>query len=1049
MKTIFSKAILAFSLACMAGLPAQSVVRKDSLLMYCSTNEKWNGSSMQGFYSYPFKGDGSAQRMGDTVGMIAFWGAPVGNKYYLCCGTLNAEGSGYDTYYLVTMERATLEVLNKEEVTSDLVANDVAVDPVSGRIYGLFLGGSSGWVWGYVDPQTKTRTKIADYTQKYKDGEPTIDQIRSLCFSPDGQAFAVPFSGRLYKVNKETGELTTVGSSYYIFNYVESATWDHENDRVLTTYSYISSSSLCAIDTATAALTTVSSLPGAVTVIYNLYDYVTDKSPLPVSGLKAAFANGSKEGSVSFVMPTLTEDGTSLNGQVDYYVVYKGEVVASGAAAPGASVTEPVSVTSSSMAKYSVYTVNSGSESIREVAAAYAGTDNPQSPVVQAEKNGNSVALTWNAVRKGANGGYVNPGKMVYDVRRYPGGASVATGISDTTYTDQVAAPAEGEVAGYYYTVTARSEGYSSEAAASRKLMFGSITPEWTEKFSQESSLDNFTILNLSNTGNTWKWNDYRKCAMVEGDNNNAKNDWLISPPLHLQKGLSYVLTFDYNTGRSFNEKYELCLGNDNTAEAMKKTIDSGTLKYSGKPYGYSSKSVTVNVDEDGVYYLGWHAKTGVNTGTLYIDNIDLKDGLSSEVPSAPVNFTVAPDEDGRLTSKICFSIPTKTMGGKALTDNMKAIVYRDSVVVKTFDGQAPGTAISFDDPVAAAGNYTYKAVAMLGEVSSDTASVAVFVGNNQPLGASRPYSSEDVNNPGMVTVHWKPTAKDYNGRNILPETLGYKLLRIYDDGKTDTLATIMADTTYTYKECEPTETQYVVYYQLYAFNSYGMGPIVSLPSDALYVGAPYMAPYNESFKGKLKVPFATKTLYGWSREVYWAPTTDDGTYSSQDGDGCYVHMLGSSKGNSASMTSGKISLANIQQPVLSFWVYKHNSDEANQLETLIGFGGNYSSVDITTMDQVNEGWNKISIDLSDYAGKSITLRWIGTISNVTEIMMDNISVDGDVVNGIGGPAGGDIQYVHYFDLSGRRIQAPRKGELVIMKTMFSDGRLDTRKIVY
>lgn len=973
MKRTLTKSVIALSLASMLAMPLEAAVKKNSFIMYCSTNRSWSGESMQGFYTYPFTGDGSAQRIGSTIGMTAFWGAPVGNKYYLCCGESSGSTGSYDAYYLVTLDRATLEEIDRQEVNSELVANDVAVDPVSGRIYGLFLSGDGGYVWGYVDPVEKTRTKISDYTVKYNTSATTIDQFRSLCFSPDGQAYAVPFSGKLYKVDKETGEVTNMGFTKYYFNYVEGATWDNENDRVLTTYSYSSTSALNAINPADGKMTTLANLPGAVTVIYNPYDYVQDKSPLPVSNLTVSFENGSKDGTVSFTAPTTTEDGTTLSETLTYYIVNKGETVATGTVEPGKTVSEAVTASSSELMKYSVYTTDAAGESLREVASAFAGVDKPAAPNVTATNNGSKVTLTWNAVNEGAQGGYVNADKMTYDVKRYPGGKLVASAITGTTFTDEVALPEEGKVAGYHYGVTARSGGLSSAEGESKKVMLGALMPEWTENFSSESALDNFTIINAGNSGNTWKWNDYRKCAYIEGSNNYDKNDWLISPPVELKKGLSYDLVFDFNTGSYYNQKYELCIGTDNTVEAMTKKLDSETLKYSGKPYGYTSRTVTINVENDGIYYIGWHAKTTANDENIYIDNINLKAGVSPDVPGKADNFAVTPDNEGRLTATVSFTMPVKTMEEKPITDKLSAKIYRDGKEISCVDDKSAGDKVSITDNVEKSGSYTYKVVIIGANGESAPMESTVFVGNNKPLGANRPKAVEDPDEPGMVTLSWTPTATDVDGRNILPETLGYKIIRLYDDGKQDTLATVKGVTEYTYKECDTTTPQYMIYYELRAFNDYGMANIVSLPSLAICVGASYEAPYIESFKGKLKVPMATNTLNGWSRNVVWEPVAES-TYPSQDGDGYFVQMRGEATGNSASLTTGKISLKDLKDAQLTFWVYKHNDTETNQIETLVGYNGIFTSMDITTMDQLETGWNKVTIDLSDYAGKAVAL---------------------------------------------------------------------------
>lgn len=76
MKRALKQPVFALAVASLLALPANAAVKKESLIMYCSTNQSWKGESLQGFYTYPFTNDGKAQRIGSTIGMTAFGGHP-------------------------------------------------------------------------------------------------------------------------------------------------------------------------------------------------------------------------------------------------------------------------------------------------------------------------------------------------------------------------------------------------------------------------------------------------------------------------------------------------------------------------------------------------------------------------------------------------------------------------------------------------------------------------------------------------------------------------------------------------------------------------------------------------------------------------------------------------------------------------------------------------------------------------------------------------------------------------------------------------------------
>ncbi|MGN1246170.1 MAG: choice-of-anchor J domain-containing protein [Muribaculaceae bacterium] len=1051
MKNLLTKLLLSATLILSASSAAVAEEQQcDSLLMYLSDMSAWGENSKQAFYSYPFSGDGSDQRVGDVIGLTGFWGVPEGDLYYLFCGSLNSDGS-YSNYYIVTLDCATHELVGKEEAPYTMIANDVAQDPVSGKVYGLFINDArNGYVWGYVDPVTKTRTAISDYTVKYRDDTNTIDQFRSICFSPEGKAFAIAFSGKLYEVDKESGNVTVIGSTGQIFNYVEGATWDKANNRMLTTFSF-SQHYLEAVDVTTGKMTQIANLAGTPSILYNPLDYIADKAPARVDDLSLSFCDGSLNGTLRFLAPTTCQDGSQLSGKVNYRIVHKGEVIETGIAQCGEEISINVKSTKSQTVKYSVYTINEAGESLRSVATAFAGVDTPKAPSVTANVDGTTVTLTWNAVCEGINGGYINTADMTYKVVRMPGNKTIAQGLTTTAYTDNsLTAPSEGAIAGYTYKVTATSESISSEPGTSRKIMLGYLTPKWEETFDDSSFLDRFTVIDIAGDGVAWEHN-YYNCAAINASLINPKDDWLISPPIYLKKGLSYHLSFGVNAGNQYDEKFEVYMGRDNTAEAMTTKL-MGTTKavYTGKPSTFTSKNVDINVDEDGIYYIGWHATTAAKKGTLYIDNIQILDGVNPNSPNGVSGFSCTPDAQGRLHTVIDFKLPTTTLNGTSITETIGAKIYRDGTLLKEYTNEPAGKSISYTDIVEHSGYYNYSVFAVSNDMVSVESTAKVFVGNSKPLGANKPHPTESTDVAGEVTVNWTPTEKDINGRDMLPESLTYKLIRIYEDGMCDTLATVTGETTYTYTECSSNTPQYFVRYKLFTINAAGMSNFGSMESDWLPVGAPYAAPYKESFKGHMAVGMVSKLLHGSSRDVMWASYSDSETLKSQDNDGRFAAMTGSSYGNSASLTTAKISLAALETPELSFWVYKHIEGDEDQIETLVGRNEEFESIDITTMDQLATGWNKLTLDLSDFAGQTLCLQWIGTIRTTTSVVIDNITLDskqsGVTETGIDRS---EIASIKFYNLSGTEINHPEKGSLVIRKITFADGRVATEKVLF
>ena len=69
------------------------------------------------------------------------------------------------------------------------------------------------------------------------------------------------------------------------------------------------------------------------------------------------------------------------------------------------------------------------------------------------------------------------------------------------------------------------------------------------ESFDAQKNFNTFMVIDSNNDGATWVWrnddNPYARCN--SGDN--GKDDWLLTPLLHLEGNRSYVLSFKYYNG--------------------------------------------------------------------------------------------------------------------------------------------------------------------------------------------------------------------------------------------------------------------------------------------------------------------------------------------------------------------------------------------------------------------------------------------------------------------------------------------------------------------
>ena len=132
--------------------------------------------------------------------------------------------------------------------------------------------------------------------------------------------------------------------------------------------------------------------------------------------------------------------------------------------------------------------------------------------------------------------------------------------------------------------------------------------------------------------------------AMVYGYSSTLPgDDWFILEPIRLNAGY-YSLKFWY-ASMGYQERFAVYYGTEATPEAMTNLI----VKYD--PFlsdEYSESANVIHIEEDGVYYLGFHAFSDANMNVICIDDISIeeiekpKNDLSVVNILSPVNGYVS-----------------------------------------------------------------------------------------------------------------------------------------------------------------------------------------------------------------------------------------------------------------------------------------------------------------------------------------------------------------------------------------------------------------------
>lgn len=213
--------------------------------------------------------------------------------------------------------------------------------------------------------------------------------------------------------------------------------------------------------------------------------------------------------------------------------------------------------------------------------------------------------------------------------------------------------------------------------------------------FDTEEELAAFGIYDANNDKSTWSPNSGSYRYMYNSSND--ANDWLMSPGIFLEAGKNYIFSLDiWAASTSYPERIEVLMGTEPKASSLTQTIIPATDVTWTAPQTFE---VAFKAEETGYYNFGIHAISYADEYALSVDNFSVEAGAEPTAPAAITDLTVANTPDDELAAIITFTAPTTSVDGNALTENLTKIdLFRDGVIIKTYENVAPGTVITFID---------------------------------------------------------------------------------------------------------------------------------------------------------------------------------------------------------------------------------------------------------------------------------------------------------------------------------------------------------------
>ena len=923
----------------------------------------------------------------------------------------------YAQYDIKTWKQLTVKTL----YDFGLSALDLAYDPTTGLVYGQFSSSDSGTLgFGTIDYKSLT-----------KDVVPMDTTFVGLACNSYGQLYGINIDGGLYRIDKNTGEYTFVGSTGIVpSRYRQSATFDLSTDKLYFASQTIDNTSgLYEIDTSTGRASLIKQFDDNQEIcgLFVPSKGVVPASPSRAENLSIDFQGGSLDGVVKFIAPSSLMNGNPLSGTIKYYIVANGDTLNVGTTTAGAPCNVNVSLKNIGSYRFEVITRNdSGFSQPKRLKLDWVGFDTPiiTDANLAIDKASRRANVSWVVNDAGKHGGFVDKDGLLYDIMRFPDGKLVASKQKGNSFSEIL--PGQSTTL-YSYAIVAYNHGQASDTVhTAQKILGDSYEIPYNETFSSQDVIaEAFKTIDGNDDGVTWQWNgDNGGAAAYDGDGSQQyADDWLLTPNLKMETGRKYYLSF-ISRGADGNRLQVKFGSGENPSDRNQYKVIVKTTELKG--YADTTFHSIVDVEKNGLYRFAFHATSGPRNGKLLIDDILVEKGAANGAPDSVSNIKVEPAAKGVLAAKISFKAPAKTVDGNNLAAISMIKVHNGNRLVGSFDNVKPGDFVQVDDNNAANGVNTYTVVPFNDKGEGLKRSASAYVGLGRPSQVRNLRFADNLD--GTATLSWNaPSEEGIGGGFVDSSKVEYD---IYYSNYTNIapVATLNAKQTYTVT-IRKEGFQDNLYYTVRAKNI--AGESADAVSPMIVEGEPYQLPFKESF------PKGNFETFWWLDNATSSNSYRFNIGSSADNDGGAIYWAPSNESAYGGIRSGLIDISKASRPVLSFWHY-----------VVPGFDGTLSvtvapdlhgeqalwKTDYKTVTM--EGWTRQTVDLSAFKGSRYIV--LGFHANSTQIDGHGMFLDDIEVNDVPD---------HNLKLSMYQPKRVRKGaECVVRAVVSNTGSSDERE---
>ncbi len=903
-------------------------------------------------------------------------GCLVDDRYYWY--SIMSSGNLVLSIAYYTFDASTWQQLDRHVLTTTMAnyVTAVAYDANADKMYAIsWNSDQSSHVVNEVDIETGALTPLQEIGREYT--------YYTLSVDDDGNLYTIAGDAGLYRISLEDGGLTLIGyvdadiELGFKPMYLQSAVYDEVSGKIYWAAFNTYDSFLAEVDITTAKMTQIATFPYHEEVLgLSMNRIPAATAPAALADFAVDFAeNGGMQGTISCTAPTETYDGGTLSGNVTIEYRVDNETVHTATVAAGERCEYTHAFAEGSHKVYAYVTNEQGEQGPINRLRIYAGVDVPGAVEnLKLEISASGMAtLTWDVPSTGLNNGYYNPDELTYTITRNPGNNLVAEGHTGTSFSEQL-----GEnIGNYYYNVTAYTNAGEGGTAQSNAVVYGThYTVPYLEDFEDRSVMDIFTVVDANNDQFYWFYerNDNTDNAyMYYTANNQANlpaNDWLITPPVRLEQGKVYELSFDsWVYDKAYPESLRVTMGTTNApATQTNILLDLPSLTNSESMKRYA----TVTVEQTGDYYFGFQAYSAEDMWDLYLDNIAVEELGDLNVPQAVGNLKVTPGEKAALQATVSFNAPSLNFAGTPLASIDRIEIYKETAEepAHTINGATPGQSYSWTDNEAVQGFNAYTVIAYNASGRGARAQIEQMVGVDAPGQVRNLKIVPTGRNSAHLT--WEaPSETGANGGYVPAEEVRYTIYRTDEHTRYEKIADDISEL-----EFDDNAVDIIYHYQIevqYDIVASTVGGDGEAVVTSVVMGTPYSLPFAESL-ANLQLssePWINQVISG---DFAWKATTDDLTLTvkPQDNDGgMFSFYSDQENGAEEVLITPYVTVSSAIQPVFSFWFY-HDPNYAGQehkvtMELMKQDGTTVPLKEVPLTSGDLWEWTYYSVPLSDY----------------------------------------------------------------------------------